>query len=30
MEWTPGTPLPFETAENFRELGGWPAADGPG
>ena len=28
MEWTPGTPLPFETAENFRELGGWPAADG--
>lgn len=28
MEWTPGTPLAFETAENFRELGGWPAADG--
>lgn len=28
MEWTPGTPLPFETAENFRELGGWPAAEG--
>ena len=28
MEWTPGTPLAFETAENFREMGGWPAADG--
>lgn len=28
MEWTPGTPLPFEAAENFRELGGWPATDG--
>ena len=28
MEWTPGKPLPFETAENFRELGGWPAAQG--
>ncbi len=24
----PGTPLPFETAENFRELGGWPTMDG--
>lgn len=24
----PGTPLPFEGPENFRELGGWPAAGG--
>lgn len=24
----PGTPLPFEAAENFRELGGYPAAGG--
>lgn len=28
MKPVPGTPLTFQTAENFRELGGWPAADG--
>lgn len=28
MQQAPGTPLAFEHAENFRELGGWPAAEG--
>lgn len=28
MQTLPGTPLAFDRAENFRELGGWPAAGG--